>query len=429
MRRFVTPVASALVSVALAASAAHAGLTITTAKFGNLFHSADAKAFDVTLGAGSVGFSGSLVTEVRDPYGRLVAQDQRPLSVPPNTSVTQPLAIPSALNGVFDVTARAYPPQPTSPPAWEARTTIGVVPPPTTAGFDDRSAIGYYLLPDPSELPLADEVAQQLQDLGIKCVRLEHLQWPLDARTTRPDTRDPSWLDTAEFEVWVDALRAHGVEVMGSLFGSARWASTDPSNVTDAGLGPYWQLVAPLPGDWDLYVRTMAARFAGRIRTWEVWNEPDSFLFYEPMLSAPNQRAVAGQRFAQVAQIASSALKSVDPTNKVVVNLVNSASTTFPSAFLPLAGPSLDVFGLHYSDTTEVATARTMLQNAGLAPRPFWNTEAYGRSLNPYRPGKDMMPVWFRNRAAGAARMLHFIYHIIYDFNDVQASGSSASIP
>ncbi len=415
MRGFV----SALLGVALSVGQAGAGVTIGTAKFGNLFHSADVKDFAVSVTSGSFGFSGWLVTEVRDPYGRLVLQDERPFTAPATASVSERYQITGALNGVYDVTTSALVPLRTSPPAWQAETTIGVVPPPPTPDFDDRSAVGYYLLPDPSELALADDVAQQLQDLGIKWVRMGHQEWALDARAARPDVTDPAWLDTAAFDVWVDALRAHGVQVVAQLFGSARWASSDPNNTTDAGLGPYWRLASPQTGDWDRYVRTMAARFAGRIRHWELWNEPDSSLFFEPTLSAANQRTLAGQRFAQVAQIASSALRSTDPANRVILNLANASSTTFPSAFFPPAGNTFDAFGYHYADGPEVAGARTLLQTSGLSAKALWNTEAYGRSLNPYRPGKDMLPVWFRSRAAGASRLLHFIYHIIYDFDDV----------
>ena len=71
----------------------------------------------------------------------------------------------------------------------------------------------------------ADEIASEMRRFGIRWVRLTFPGGSTRA-SERPDLTDPAWLDSASFEHWVDAFRANGIEVLGVLFGMARWASS-----------------------------------------------------------------------------------------------------------------------------------------------------------------------------------------------------------
>jgi hypothetical protein len=100
-----------------------------------------------------------------------------------------------------------------------------------------------------------------MRRLGIRWVRLAY-NWVDDARRARPDLDDPAWLDSADFELWVDAFRAHDIEVLGVVFGTARWASSQPDDdrVDNNRITyPRWGLVAPAdPADWQRFVQTLA---------------------------------------------------------------------------------------------------------------------------------------------------------------------------
>lgn len=64
------------------------------------------------------------------------------------------------------------------------------------------------------------------------------------------------------------------------------------------------------PGEWRNFVRAAAEHYKGRIRVWEIWNEPDGG-FWKPQPNA--------EQYAQLLKIAHEELKKADPANQVMV--------------------------------------------------------------------------------------------------------------
>ena len=285
-------------------------------------------------------------------------------------------------------------------PLARADTTAAIVPAVDESVPAEASGVGYFVLPFDSELPMADGIAAETRRLGIRWVRFIYGWWN-DDRRVRPDTSDPRWLDTASYERWVDAYRAHGIEVLGVLFGTARWASSVPDDETEIVGIPRWGLVAPTDvSDWDLFVRTLTGRLQGRVRSWEVWNEPDITAFWQ---SSP-------QDFTQVALVAARALREIDPQMRIVLNLVYPETPyglDFRDVLLAGAGSVFDVFGYHYGSAEFVAAARAiqpMLRGDGV----LWNTEAYGAP-------RRHISRWLEQRALGMERIFPYIYHTVFD--------------
>jgi polysaccharide biosynthesis protein PslG len=111
------------------------------------------------------------------------------------------------------------------------------------------------------------------------------------------------------------------------------------------------------------------------VRTYEIWNEPDTPLFWSP---APSAAA-----YARLYAAARAAIHAVDPAAMVLVG-----GLTHPVAFLPAlvaADPALrsaiDGVAIHpYADSTAavlhlVSRARTALRGLGLAAVPLYLTE------------------------------------------------------
>src|SRR5262245_39934037 len=414
MARWPWLLAALLIGFVVPGGAGATSLAIRSARFANLFYDTVPVAFDVVVSSGSSGnVLGVVVTDVTDPYGGLALHNERAVNVPAFGFSTVHLTLATSLKGRFAVTARLYDPTFTEPPLLSQTSGIAIVPGPPVPGFDDRSAAGYFAPPQEGgvydETPMADHIAGEMQDLGIKWVRYGYA-WNRDARRDRPDTSDPSWLDTSAYETWVDAYRAHGMKVMANLSSTARWASTQPDdereityNGTPIGLGEVWGAATPLTAEYQLFLQTMQSRLAGRISDWEIWNEPDSFLFYEPGFNALNQPAAARMFATEVLNVASATLKAGDPQARIIVATAGVGNASFEYNFIPLAAPSLDVFGYHYAQASAVAYQRTLFQLFGLDPPAFWNTEAYGGS-------DQALPSWIRQRAAGAERIFFFIW-------------------
>lgn len=80
--------------------------------------------------------------------------------------------------------------------------------------------------------------------------------------------------------VATERARAQGLRVLGILGFPPAWGSTAP-----AGAARPWVYKPKLP-DWERYVEATTRRFAGTIDHWEIWNEPNISVFWEPQPDA-----------------------------------------------------------------------------------------------------------------------------------------------
>jgi hypothetical protein len=373
-------------------------LAIGSARFGNVFVAGEPLVVSVTMTASAdQGFRGRLRLRATDAYGAPAGRKTKALKLAPGASVTHDFAIRQRRLGDFTVDATALD---RKRHTTTSVTATAALVPPLDSSPAESSGVGYFVLPDDSELDRADAIASEMRRFGIRWVRLT-FPWWTDARPFRPDLNDPAWLDSASFERWVDAFRANGIEVLGVLFGMARWASS-ARDQTDLLAGiPAWGLAAPSNlANWEFFVRTLATRTRGRVRNWEIWNEPDVSLFWVSTTAD----------FVALAQTTASVLREVDPDNRVAINLVNRDTpdgAAFYETVLTDDASVLDVFGLHYGNPEWVAdemAARPLLRSDG----QIWNTEAYGAP-------RRHISWWLWQRAAGVDRIFPFIYHTLLD--------------
>ncbi len=365
-----------------------------SARFGNVFTADEPAAMRITVSARKVPVRGVITARAEDAYGKVAARLSLPIAVPPHGSKTVEMPLPAGRLGFFQGSARLLIDGLIRARAW---TTLAVVPP-VVEDDPERSAAGYFVYFDDAELPWANAIASQMRRLGIRWVRLP-FPWDNDARRERPNTADPSWLDTRVFERWVDAFRANGIEVLGVLVGTARWASSAPDDESAAFAYPRWAIVVPADlDDWALMASTMAERLRGRVRFWEIWNEPDGAPFWDS----------TGTEFGMLAAAAARALRGVDPSARVAVNVVGRGTDhDFQLSVLAQAGSSLDIFGYHYADR-RIAEAATRMRPLLRTGATIWNTEAYG-------PPRRNLTWWLDQRAGGVERIFTFIYHRPFD--------------
>jgi len=399
-----------LVALHAGSALAAPAIVIDSLNFGNVFVAGESPVLAVTVTASpDEAFHGRLRVQAVDAYGARAGRKTMAVNLQRGGSVTREFAIRGRRLGYFTVSATVLARK--KRVMASAQSTAAVLPAIESSPAED-SGIGYFVLPDDSERDHADEIAAEMRRFGIRWVRLT-FPWWTDTRIARPDLTDPAWLDSASFEHWVDAFRANGIEVLGVLFGMARWASSaSDQEALHAGI-PGWGLVAPSdPADWELFVRTLAGRVQGRVRTWEVWNEPDISPFW---LSTADE-------YVDLLRMTAGILRDVDPANHVVVNLVDRETpegAAFYNAVLTEDASLLDVFGMHYGNAELIAdavAATPLLRPDGA----IWNTEAYGAP-------RRHISWWLWQRAAGVERIFPFIYHTVLDdsqFDDFKRFGS-----
>lgn len=168
---------------------------------------------------------------------------------------------------------------------------------------------------------------------------------------------------------WVNRARTGGVsQVILTLGQSPSWASSDPTRFSYYGSGAS----APPASlqDWKDYVRAVAERYRGRIRYFEIWNEPNDATFYSGSV----------QELVDLTREASLILKEVDPNNKVITPPAYSSG--YLRLFLAADGAQYaDIVGHHFyrtppEDTAlDFANVRLAMEATGAANMPLWDTE------------------------------------------------------
>lgn len=241
-----------------------------------------------------------------------------------------------------------------------------------------------------------------------------------DAGTPWPTARIGSWRLWDAYAGWPDLepergkwnfdrldkyvamARLTGTEILLPLGRTPRWASSRPDERSSYGPGQAAEPVAI--EDWRNYVRTVATRYKGRIRAYEIWNEANEKGFF----SGRPESLIELQREAY------RILKEIDPGIVVVMPAAVHAYKWVDNYLALGGGRYADVIGYHFyvpkeapeAILREVAAVRALLDKHGLGDKPLWNTETGWWIANTDGTPEDagIYPTWKRlNPEEGAA--------------------------
>lgn len=229
--------------------------------------------------------------------------------------------------------------------------------------------------------------------------------WPYTpVYTWRVITEETAWegLEPRKGEWHFDMLdqavsqaEMHGTEVLLTLGYPAPWAALDPElarNNMGAAQSPRDM------ADWENYIRTVAIRYKGHIKYYELMNEP---LFTEVDKDVVDKRYFPVARMVEMARIAKGVIGQVDPNARIVS--MSPSGNVFGikriDAFLSAGGGKyIDVVGFHYyTETAEdipflVAETRKVMKSHGLENMPLWNTESGFYVFDPQTPARKLAP-------------------------------------
>jgi hypothetical protein len=218
---------------------------------------------------------------------------------------------------------------------------------------------------------------------------------------------------TANTWDWVDldaAVNAHyaaGRDIIFTLFATPDWASARPTerNIYSDQPGEQIQYnrgIAAEPLDmanWDTFCTTLATRYLGKIKYYEVWNEPN--WHNDGTGPGANTDCFFTGTFAKLAEMtrrANQAIKAVDPTAKILCPPVQGWTTTSGSSdsyFTGMMSASdgatgtmkdwVDIVAVHlYLPTPNrvqdlagmIGRINACKTTAGVSGLPTWDTES-----------------------------------------------------
>lgn len=171
----------------------------------------------------------------------------------------------------------------------------------------------------------------------------------------------------------VSLAQEHQVEVTLCLGMSPAWASSRPTE--KGAYGPGTAAEPKNIDDWRNYVRTVAARYKGRIHYYEIWNEPNLKSFYTGNV----------KQMVTLTREAYNVLKEVDPTAFVISPSATGTGFPWTDEFLAKGGGNFTHYiGYHFYVTPRqpeamaesIAKIRSIMNKHDFAFKQLWNTEA-----------------------------------------------------
>ena len=198
-----------------------------------------------------------------------------------------------------------------------------------------------------------------MKEAGVGFVRMDFLWNDIEPEKGR--------FDFEKYDRITDLLTRNGIKILAILHYTPEWT------------GKPWN-TPPDPESYARYSEAVVHRYKDRIKYWEIWNEPDSAIYWEPQ---DDQKT-----YAELLKYVYPRLKKEDPTCQI---LMGSASQSPPALLRRLyqygAKDSFDVVNVHpfanplqgpgalkalkgmYSATMKV------MQKNGDGDKPIWFTE------------------------------------------------------
>ncbi|NDP47671.1 MAG: hypothetical protein GZ085_04615 [Sulfuriferula multivorans] len=219
---------------------------------------------------------------------------------------------------------------------------------------------------------------------------------------------NPGQWDFERLDRFVGVSAKHGAEVVYVLGSTPRWASARPDESCPYGLGCSAEPVRM--AHWEEYVRRVAKRYRGRIRAYELWNEPnvvDNF---------PNRGAMKGYFFTgsvaqlvEMARVARKVLDEEDPAAILTTPAIVNAPIILDQFFAAGGKQYVQAVAYHFYSSSDVnfveqiVAIRTIMERHGAGQLPLWNTEAGF----PVYPERESLPPGAQRltRDEAAARM------------------------
>lgn len=180
--------------------------------------------------------------------------------------------------------------------------------------------------------------------------------------------------DFSRLDRYVAMASAENVDILLPLAMTPRWASARPDEIS-----PYQPGNVAEPkniSDWTAYVSAVASRYKGRIKHYEVWNEPSDINHYSGNL----------EKLVQLTCEANRILKAIDPGIKVIspASAGGGRHIDYLNMFLAAGGNRcIDIVGHHFYVFREspeamvplIRKVKRVMKANNVGHLPLWNTE------------------------------------------------------
>ncbi|OGB67158.1 MAG: hypothetical protein A2Y94_11850 [Caldithrix sp. RBG_13_44_9] len=181
----------------------------------------------------------------------------------------------------------------------------------------------------PEETTTMDIIKKDFEFLKQNQVKFMRISFGWDAIEQEKDKYD--WL------FWDDFVRMavddYGITLIPYICYTPQWISSGANDIMN-----FWSYPPLDYEQFGLFMKALVGRYKGRIKTWELWNEPDISIYWKGSTAD----------FAKLTKIGAKAVREADPEAKVVL-----AGIAYnPSFILELfrdhgVSPYVDIVNMH----------------------------------------------------------------------------------
>ena len=252
--------------------------------------------------------------EIKDFFGEVAGKKLEVFKVPSQSHVRKEFTYQPLKNGVYYMTSLLKDKEDVIK---GNRLSFSVIPQEGEHKIrPEDSPFGIVVGPPTDMLPVA----------GIKWVRHNSYWHLIESEKEKFDwSREDSIISDAQ---------KYGFEVMPIISYSSVWASTGPKDDPKAIFYP------PDLKEWERHVTNFVSRYKGKVKYWEVWNEPDS----EPAVFIGG----SPEEYAELLKTSYIAAKKIDPECKIVGCVTGGYNWTYIDKVFKAGGFAyLDVVSTH----------------------------------------------------------------------------------
>ena len=212
--------------------------------------------------------------------------------------------------------------------------------------------------------------------------------------------------------------QSHGVDLLYTFGRTPAWASSNPTGTCTNN--PAGSCYPPANEQyWKDFITAVSTRYAGKIKYWELWNEPNASNFWTGTTA----------QLLTMARDAYQIIKAQDPNANVLGPAPQGTNAyKWMDAYLAAGGGAYaDIIPFHgYVGFTSgvtnspeliaplVANMKSVMKNRGQGSKPLWDTEhGWGRDTN--LPDQGQQAAWLARHAIlswsnGAARSIWYLW-------------------
>ncbi len=279
-------------------------------------------------------------------------------------------------------------------------------------------------LPRDPRLPWARHWWTRIFDSGVKWVRLGQYENSSDKTSWDWVERSPGVYSVLpEVDEAIRSLLDNGVSIeMQLCYGNALYQgdlASRPKRIEPAPPGIGEEDKPPHPifhglttGDeidaFLKYTRFMVSRYKGKIKGWELWNEPN-IGYWQPNVDSKERRAAKGREYGRALCRFADVVHEVDPASKVIFGGTSEVDPAFVFAAISACPEKIDVMAYHAypgyggNHAPEEADA---LQGAGSFREAIGRTLGVRKDIEFWDSEWNVIPAWKNSNESVQARYL-----------------------